>query len=147
MLLFIVDVTTGVLPLDVRVAQLLREQDRPVLLVANKCDNAQRDTQAGEFNSLGFGEPMCASAKQKRGRNRLIAAIDDALGHMAEPVDEPAMKLAIVGWENIELEGGAPLPFDDRNLDRLIKWGPLGLKIELTWAAISLTGAGSLPGE
>ncbi len=100
LILFIVDVSDGVLPLDIKVAQLLRGQDRPVVLVANKCDNAARDHIAGEFHSLGFGEPICVSAKHNRGRSQLLAAIEDALGHAAEPSEEPAIKLAIVGKRN-----------------------------------------------
>ena len=38
MILFLVDVREGVLPLDEHVAKRLRALDKPVLLVANKCD-------------------------------------------------------------------------------------------------------------
>jgi len=101
LVLFVVDVSDGALALDEKVAQRLRRHDLPVLLIANKCDNPSRDHLAGEFHKLGFGEPMCVSAKHKRGRDALLAAIQDRLGHVAEQVNPPAMKIAVVGKRNV----------------------------------------------
>ncbi|MFW6145794.1 MAG: ribosome biogenesis GTPase Der [Planctomycetota bacterium] len=100
LVLFAVDVTAGVLPLDKKVAELLRRQDLPVILVANKCDTPTQEALAGEFHQLGFGAPVLVSAEHKRGRERLLELIDDAVGHAAEPIAAPAIKLAIVGKRN-----------------------------------------------
>ena len=100
LILFVVDVRDGVLALDVKVAELLRHQNRPVILVANKCDEVSWDHQRGELTALGFGEPMAVSALHGRGREELLAAIAEAMGHLAEPAAEPVMKLAIVGKRN-----------------------------------------------
>ncbi len=100
MILFVVDALDGALPLDARVADLLRRQDRPVRLVANKCDTDIQETQTAEFIALGFGEPMPVSAMHGRGRAALLAAIADTLGHRAESMAETVMKLAIVGKRN-----------------------------------------------
>ncbi|NQU75379.1 MAG: ribosome biogenesis GTPase Der [Planctomycetes bacterium] len=101
LILFVVDVRDGVLPLDTKVAELLRHVDRPVVLVANKCDSQALEDQTGEFAGLGFGEAIAVSALHGRGRNRLLAAITEAIGDRAEDVAVPVMKLAIVGKRNV----------------------------------------------
>jgi len=100
MILFVVDALDGVLPLDVQVAERLRRQDRPVHLVANKCDTDRQLAQVGEFAALGFGEAMPVSAMHGRGRVPLLGAIADTLGDRAESMADAAMKLAIVGKRN-----------------------------------------------
>src|SRR6267142_662268 len=52
-LIFLVDVRTGPVPLDEDVAQRLRGVNKPVLLVANKCDEPQMDEQSSDFYQLG----------------------------------------------------------------------------------------------
>jgi GTP-binding protein len=101
--LFVVDARSGPVPLDEEVAARLRGLDKPVLLVANKCDYARLDTLLGEFHKLGFGEPLRVSAQQGRGRQELLAAILKRLpadtAAEAPPEEEP-FKLAIVGRRN-----------------------------------------------
>ena len=53
--LFVVDVRTGVLPADIEVARRVRKTGCPVLLVVNKADTPHLDSQALEFAALGFG--------------------------------------------------------------------------------------------
>ncbi|NLF32517.1 MAG: ribosome biogenesis GTPase Der [Planctomycetes bacterium] len=100
LVLFVVDVAAGVLPLDKKVAELLRKQELPVILVVNKCDTPTQDALAGEFHQLGFGAPVLVSAEHKRGRDNLLELITQAIGHAAEPMGEPVIKLAIVGKRN-----------------------------------------------
>lgn len=102
-LIFLVDVRTGPVPLDEDVAQRLRGVNKPVLLVANKCDEPQMDEQSSDFYQLGFGDILCVSALQHRGMEKLLALIEQHLP--AESSDEQpqavaALKLAIVGKRN-----------------------------------------------
>ena len=53
-LVFMVDVTTGITDLDAEVADLLRRSKKPVVLAVNKVDNSQRLFEANEFWALGF---------------------------------------------------------------------------------------------
>ncbi|MBI3822282.1 MAG: ribosome biogenesis GTPase Der [Planctomycetes bacterium] len=104
-LLFLVDVKTGPVPLDEEVATRLRGIDKPVLLVANKCDHAGLDDQVGEFYKLGFGDVHCVSAKQDRGKLHLLKLIKENLpdGQPAPNgarLTEMPLKLAIVGRRN-----------------------------------------------
>src|SRR4051812_17464103 len=59
---FVVDVTAGVTPEDVAVADVIRRLGRPVVLVANKVDSGKREHDSSEFFSLGLGEPIAISA-------------------------------------------------------------------------------------
>ena len=101
MIVFVVDVTDGIVPLDQAISETLRTIDVPILLVANKVDTEHQRPLAGEFNKLGFGEPLCVSAEHGVGRSALLGRIADLLpgdGH-ARP-DDPVMRLAIVGKRN-----------------------------------------------
>ncbi|MDX1667120.1 MAG: GTPase, partial [Saprospiraceae bacterium] len=53
-IVFMVDVTTGLTDLDEEVADMLRRSEKDVLLAVNKVDNHQRLLDANEFWSLGF---------------------------------------------------------------------------------------------
>ena len=100
--LFVVDVREGLTPLDRRVARLLRQFERDVILVANKADTPRYDVQATEFFSLGFGEPRCVSAKHGRGRGDLIERLVERIRPVAgEEPGEPVMKIALVGARNV----------------------------------------------
>ena len=55
-IIFMVDVESGVTPMDEDVANLLRKVDKPVFLAVNKVDNASRLENAVEFYALGLGE-------------------------------------------------------------------------------------------
>ncbi len=104
LVLFLVDARTGPVPLDEEVASRLRGVEKPVLLVANKCDHAGLETQVGEFYKFGFGDLLCVSAKQNRGRAELLERIQKRLPADAAPMEMPAkletLKLAIVGKRN-----------------------------------------------
>ena len=101
-IVFLVDVQTGLVSLDEEVARLLRGCDRPIILVANKADSARFDSQIGQFHKLGFGEPLAVSAMHGRGNDRLRDRIVQELPEAeAGQVDEPVMKLAVVGKRNV----------------------------------------------
>ena len=102
LVLFVVDVQDGVMPLDRRVAELLRQHDRPVLLLANKADDDKHEPGAAEFFSLGFDQPICISALHARGRRDLCDRIVERVRPLygtSPPV--PVMKIALVGRRNV----------------------------------------------
>jgi GTP-binding protein len=103
LILFVTDAREGVTPLDTVVAQRLRKQHKPVILVANKIDEMGMSAQLGELHQLGFGEPLRFSANAGLGRSDLLEAIDARLGELGlhgDQAPEPVMKLAIVGKRN-----------------------------------------------
>jgi GTP-binding protein len=99
--IFMVDIRDGVMPLDTRIAQLIRKHDLKIILVANKADSPRQLPQAGEFVKLGFGEPICISAKSLVNRAELMERICQELAPL--PREKPAdtvMKIAVVGKRN-----------------------------------------------
>jgi GTP-binding protein len=109
--LFVVDATVGVTEEDARVADLLRRGDAPVLLVANKVDDAGREAGAWELMALGVGDPHPISALHGRGTGDLLDALVAVLPEPApdaEPaelgadvVGERVFGVAIVGRPNV----------------------------------------------
>ncbi|MFO0903349.1 MAG: ribosome biogenesis GTPase Der [Pirellulales bacterium] len=103
-ILFVVDTRTGILPLDQTVATRLRGINKPVLLVANKADDATFDTQADEFYKLSNGPLLRVSTMQNRNRELLLEQIIEHLPEAtddSQSVEEPVMKVAIVGRRNV----------------------------------------------
>ena len=100
-ILLVVDVQTGLMPLDELVVDRLRGIERPVILVANKSDQPHQDNLAEEFHRLGRGRLITVSTTQNRNREELLELIRDRLPPSAESVEEPTMKLTIVGRRNV----------------------------------------------
>ena len=105
--IFLVDAEDGLSPDDEEIAQLLRRQKKPVLLVANKIDNHGRSAQAAEFYSLGFGEPYALSSVNGSGTgellDQLITVLPPASEDESNELDpwEGLPRLAIVGRPNV----------------------------------------------
>lgn len=104
-ILLVVDVQTGVTPLDEIVAQKLRRYGKHVLLVVNKVDREDHDMGVDEFRRLGLGTPFVVSAEHGRGILTLNEAIEEHLGEKAEPLEvETASKrirISLVGRPNV----------------------------------------------
>jgi GTP-binding protein len=104
-LMFVVDAKDGITPLDQRVAARLRSLDKPVLLVVNKCDGDNWETEANVFFSFGMGDPICCSAKNNRRKPSLLSSILEILPSQQEidqkETEKPAMKFALVGRRNV----------------------------------------------
>jgi GTP-binding protein len=102
-ILFVVDVRSGLHPLDEEVARRLRYVTKPVLCVANKADTLELEPQAAEFYKLGRGKLVCVSAQQNRGRKELLERIAERLPPPEEekaPDLDSALEIAIVGRRN-----------------------------------------------
>jgi len=78
--IFIVDATAGVTPVDEELARFLRKSGRPVLCAANKVDSSKRDVLVGEIYALGLGEVYPISAAHGRGVDELLEAVVETLG-------------------------------------------------------------------
>jgi GTP-binding protein len=100
--LFMVDIREGIVPLDEKIAQLLRKEGLDVIGVANKADDAKMFPAAGEFSKLGFGDFLCVSATNNLNKQVLLDRIFKKLSGVesARPA-EPVMKIAIVGKQNV----------------------------------------------
>jgi len=79
-ILFVVDVLSGVTDLDMFVAQVLRKSGKNVIVVANKVDTFDLQYQATEFYSLGLGDPFILSSVNGLGSGDLLDALADLAG-------------------------------------------------------------------
>ncbi len=101
LIVFVVDVTDGLTPLDATVAERLRQTARPVIVAVNKVDSPRHEPEVGQFARLGQGEPLAVSALHGQGRAALLARIFALVGDAAATeLETPEMKLAIVGKRN-----------------------------------------------
>ena len=101
MILLVVDTETGVHPLDQTVADILRKQEKPVLLVVNKCDNEQKRMEAVEFYSLGFDEIYPVSSISGTGTGDLLDKVVELLPDKDEQEEAKYPKIAFVGRPNV----------------------------------------------
>ncbi len=102
-ILFVVDVKTGINDTDYKVADMLRKSAKPIVLCVNKVDNFEKlQYDVMEFYNLGLGEPFPLSAVNKVGMGDLL---DEIVGHFYEPAeseeDDEITKIAIIGKPNV----------------------------------------------
>lgn len=102
LMLFVVDVTTDVHPLDEEFAQVLRRSKKPVLLVVNKVDNDNLRMESTVFYSLGFDHYHEISAITGSGSGELLDEVAAILKDLPPEVkDTDVPRIAIVGRPNV----------------------------------------------
>ncbi len=109
LLILVGNVQDGLQLLDEEAARRLRSIGKPVLVVANKCDNPVYTAHADEFAALGFGEVFPVSCLHRSGIGRLLDAVTAALPVQETPepvsgaaaVADAAFKIAVVGRPNV----------------------------------------------
>jgi GTP-binding protein len=100
--LLVVDAAQGITALDREVAERVRKRGGPMLLIVNKADSAAREDDAADFYALGVGTPIPVSALHGRNAGELLEEIVHRLPVVeAEPVDESAIRIAVVGRPNV----------------------------------------------
>lgn len=102
LILFMVEVGTGITDLDMMMANVLRRSGKPVIVVCNKVDNYDLIYLSHEFHSLGLGAPYCISSMSGSGTGDLMDAILTALPEdtQAEQQDD-LPRITIVGRPNV----------------------------------------------
>jgi len=101
-IVFLVDVESGLTELDESVYDLLRRNRKPVVTVVNKVDNHQRSLDANEFYALGIEKLFCVSSINGSGTGDLLDEIVELLPKVEETeVDETIPRIAVVGRPNV----------------------------------------------
>ncbi len=101
LILFVVDVKSGVTDLDSDVAAILRRTKQPVILAANKTDNNDEPYYAAEIYSLGLGDPYCISAATGSGTGDLMDIILSRLKpETKEEAEDDIPRFSVVGRPN-----------------------------------------------
>ncbi len=99
-IIFMVDVETGVTGMDEDVAQLLRKSKKPILLAVNKVDNNKRREDAVEFYSLGLGDYYPVASINGSGTGELLDALVDLLPEEKDEIEDDLPRFAVVGRPN-----------------------------------------------
>ena len=101
-ILFMVEVGTGVTDLDMMMAEVLRRAKKRTILVCNKVDNYDLIYSSNDFYSLGLGDPFCISSMSGSGTGDLM---DEILKHLPEDCQaeelEDLPRITIVGRPNV----------------------------------------------
>lgn len=99
-IIFVVDVATGITGMDEEVAQLLRQVEKPIFVAVNKVDSALRVADAAEFYALGLGDYHTISSINGSGTGELLDAVVEALPEDQGVEDDELPRFAVVGRPN-----------------------------------------------
>ena len=101
LIVFMVDVISGITDLDEEVARILRKVNKKVFLVVNKVDNSDRIYDAQLFYGLGLGEIFCLSSINGSGTGEVLDAITASFIKEDEVNESTVPRFAIVGRPNV----------------------------------------------
>lgn len=111
--LFLIDAREGVHPYDEHFAAIVRESQKPVILIANKCEGIAQENSIYEAHKLGLGDPIPLSAEHGIGMDLLYdalkeynnvpeeEAVDELESVDLEEEDKRPIQIAIVGRPNV----------------------------------------------
>ncbi len=117
-IIFLVDGKEGVNPVDFDIANILRQSEKPIFLVVNKCDNQESLMMINDFYSLSIGEPMGISALHGSGGvGDLLEVLTQDFEILEENEQNNRIKIAIVGRPNA---GKSSIVNSLLNTDRVI---------------------------
>jgi GTP-binding protein len=99
-IIFMVDVTTGITDLDDEIANLLRKSKKPVYVVVNKVDNTNLELDSAVFYSFGLGEIYTISSMTGSGTGDLL---DDVVTNFEDVEEEESTlpKITVIGRPNV----------------------------------------------
>jgi len=102
-IMFVLDATVGATDADEDVVKVLRRTKKPVILVANKVDDARSDADAAMLWSLGLGEPFATSSLHGRGSGELLDAVVAAFPDEGSRTATPRgpRRVALLGKPNV----------------------------------------------
>ncbi|ANQ50799.1 ribosome biogenesis GTPase Der [Flammeovirga yaeyamensis] len=100
-LLFVVDVETGLTDLDREFGKLLRRSKKPIYLVANKADTGEKAMHAYEFYELGMGEPMAIASASGFGTGDLLDEVVSNFPEDEDEEEEAIPRIAVIGRPNV----------------------------------------------
>lgn len=101
-IIFVVDITTGMTANDESVASMLLKSGKPVVLCVNKCDSlGEPPAELYEFYNLGLGDPIPVSSVHGHGTGDLLdAAFEYLPPEGEEEYEENVIKVAVIGKPN-----------------------------------------------
>ena len=104
LIILLVDIKEGINPDDFKAAKIIREKDKPTILVANKGDVQESELKLYEFYELGFGDPFIISAEHGLNVDDLLDRIVSLISKVkvnSEKEDKNIIKVSILGKQNV----------------------------------------------
>ncbi|MFO7658410.1 MAG: ribosome biogenesis GTPase Der [Bacteroidales bacterium] len=99
--IFLVDVMSGLTDLDEAVAEILRKSNKKIFLVVNKVDTFGLQYDASVFYRLGLGDPMTISSINGSGTGDLLDAVVNSLKKESSEEETELPRFAIIGRPNV----------------------------------------------
>lgn len=100
-IIFLMDVMTGVLDDDMIIASMLRQSGKKVIPVINKTDNQALEMEVPEFYKVGLGDPVSISSQHALGIGDLLDEVIAGLPISEEEEEDDSIKVAVVGRPNV----------------------------------------------
>ncbi|GHT23989.1 GTPase Der [Bacteroidia bacterium] len=102
-ILFLVDVVSGITDLEEGITRILRQSGKPIMLVVNKVDTNERQYDAAVFYKLGLGDYFTISSINGSGTGDLLDAVLERLPAKEVSPDEEEVlpRITIVGRPNV----------------------------------------------
>ena len=100
-IVFLTNVTNHVTNLDERIAQMLYQTKKPVILAVNKADNPEQRMDIYDFYSLGFGDPIPISSVHGTGIGDLLDQIVASLPKDISLNNNEQISFSVIGRPNV----------------------------------------------
>lgn len=103
-IIFVTDVTTGILAADSEVASMLQKSGKPIVLCVNKCDSiGAPPAEFYEFYNLGLGDPFAVSSVHGHGTGDLLDEVIKYLPHenTNDEENDEIIHVAVIGKPNV----------------------------------------------
>lgn len=101
LILFVVDVSSGITDMDDTVAAILRKSKKNILLIVNKVDNNARILDSHEFYKFGLGDPICISSINGSGTGEMLDQIVSYIEDEKPGNELDIPKYTVVGRPNV----------------------------------------------
>jgi GTP-binding protein len=101
LILFIVDVKSGITDLDFFISQMLKKESKKVLLVVNKVDDGLHLSDAAVFYKLGFGDYFPISSISGSGTGDLLDSVVTYLDPEEKDIQNEVPKISVSGRPNV----------------------------------------------
>ena len=100
-IIFLVDIQSGMTDADEQVAQILYRSNKPVVLAVNKVDNFELRSQVYDFYSLGFGDPYPISGAHGIGLGDLVDSVIDNFPEEGVIEKDDSIRFSLIGRPNV----------------------------------------------
>ncbi len=101
-ILFVVDARSGILPVDIEIAGMLRTSDKPAFIVVNKSDNENLSMNKNDFYSLGLPDVYDIAAINGRNVGDMLDSLIGAIDFPEDYLDDDIrLKISIIGRPNV----------------------------------------------